>query len=123
MNVDVEYNRRGPERAAVEKKLKSYNVDQENRVFPDLIVHRRGSDKDNLLVVECKINARTNGDDPAGWCGCAEKEVAKLAAYQEDLYYQTAVFLNFRLDSRSEQPAPVGFETFLVDGSRHVEAA
>ncbi len=123
MSVDVEYNRRGPKRDAVEKKLKSYNVDLENRVFPDLIVHRRGTDKDNLLVVECKINARTDGGDPVGWCGCAEKEIAKLAAYREDLAYQAAVFLNFRPDSRSKHSAPVGFELFMVDGNGRVEVA
>lgn len=49
-HVDVEYNRHGMDPKRVE-------LDPEHgreRVFPDVVVHRRGTDESNLLVMEVK---------------------------------------------------------------------
>lgn len=59
-NVDVEYNRDGHEEV---KRLRNLpDVDRDN-VFPDVIVHRRGNNDKNLLVVEVKKSCSENGSD------------------------------------------------------------
>jgi hypothetical protein len=45
-NIDVEYNRDGSNI----KRLPGYP----NGVYPDLIIHKRGTNKDNLLILEFK---------------------------------------------------------------------
>src|SRR5450756_2575994 len=50
-NVDCEYNRHG-----VDVKRLSHECNQENngRVYPDIVVHLRGNDNHNVLVIEAK---------------------------------------------------------------------
>lgn len=45
-NLDNEYNRNMDD----SKRLSDY----ENGVYPDLIIHKRGSNEYNLLIIECK---------------------------------------------------------------------
>ena len=52
--VDVEYNRHG------EDKKQLHDLVQ--RVLPDVIVHKRGHDNSNLLIIEMKKSA-ANKDD------------------------------------------------------------
>jgi hypothetical protein len=86
-NVDCEYNRDGHEPKRVQ--LEPVGVESDDTygttVFPDIIVHKRG-ERDNLLAIEIKKsnNPRGNGLD-----------FRKLAAYQEQLAYQHAVFICF----------------------------
>ena len=55
-NVDVEYNRHGenhkrlnlPSRKALDSELRA------TAVYPDILVHKRNSNADNLLVIEMK---------------------------------------------------------------------
>lgn len=49
-DVDVEYNRYGMDPKTVEMNPEP----DETRIYPDLIVHRRGSQESNLLVMEVK---------------------------------------------------------------------
>jgi hypothetical protein len=124
LHEDVEYNRHGPGREAVEKAVDYLsNTDEDQRVLPDIIVHRRGDDGANLLVVECKINASTLGLNPDLWCQCAMKEAKKLAAYQQaPLNYRTTVFLNFHSDRNALTLGPVDFEMLHInDHYRNVE--
>jgi hypothetical protein len=95
--VDLEYNRiADDERARVRKRVHGLGrtPDEKRSVFPDLIVHdRTGSSKDhNILVVEAK-------KFPAS-CDGEKYDLRKLVAYQCDLMYQYAVYLE--LDE--EQP-------------------
>lgn len=57
-------------------------------VFPDVIVHKRGT-KHNLLVIEAKKNAVKNA---------REEDIAKIKAYLEEstLHYQYGLFINFK---------------------------
>ena len=52
-NVDCEYNRDGYEAKLIGK----------NRIFPDFIVHRRGTNDDNLLVIEFKTWWNVNNEN------------------------------------------------------------
>jgi hypothetical protein len=58
-------------------------------VFPDIIVHRRSTD-DNLVVIEVK---KSTNPTPDTW------DMRKLEAFQSQLRYMVAVFLRFRTGS------------------------
>jgi len=78
-HVDCEYNRDGhkPKRLKVRGRRKD--------VHPDLVVHRRGT-QDNLLVLELK---KTTGDKDSSY------DLEKLDAFVEELGYRHALFLRF----------------------------
>lgn len=63
MDVDVEYNRDGHE---IKRLLTQTNVSSDDTdavtVYPDIIVHRRGTN-DNILVIEVKKRGGGNGLD------------------------------------------------------------
>lgn len=95
LSVDIEYNRWHDRAvAAGEYQAKRLglpdlaNPDEtcESFVFPDLIVHRRGDDAENLLVLECK----------AWWSSSAglEADLLKLRAFRDRLRYRNAVLLH-----------------------------
>ena len=54
-NLDLEYNRNGnnPKHIPI----------RDNGAIPDLIIHKRGSNKDNLLIIEFKTYWDTEVDD------------------------------------------------------------
>jgi len=54
-DVDFEYNREGIERTVKRLDLE----DDDKSVFPDVIVHERGSDTRNCLVIELKLDSST----------------------------------------------------------------
>lgn len=80
-HVDVEYNRMGdlPKRVI-------WSEDK-NDVYPDIIVHIRGSGN-NLLAIEIKKDSNSESKD---------KDILKLQAYRQDdnLQYQHALFMRF----------------------------
>ena len=57
MNVDCEYNRRG-NHGEVKKTLFS-----NRRVFPDIVIHKRGNKEENLVVIEAKKKGRSSLND------------------------------------------------------------
>ncbi|WP_062810712.1 hypothetical protein [Alcanivorax sp. NBRC 102028] len=84
-DIDCEYNRR----MEVVKRL-IYAVSptgevRERNVVPDIIIHRRMTN-DNLLAVE--IKKTTNQEH-------SFKDLAKLAAFREQLGYQNSLFIRF----------------------------
>lgn len=91
-NVDCEYNRnQGNVKKIIEKLMrisgepKSYDTEAKT-VFPDIIVHKRGSNEHNLLVIEVKKSS--SGDSK----GLSDKE--KLKVFCEPPFkYKYAVFI------------------------------
>ncbi len=87
-DVDCEYNRNhdDPKRLNIPRKETQSNDTHATTVFPDIIVHRRHTDQ-NLLVIE--INKSTNrfGDD---------YDLQKLEKFKQELGYQYAVFIKLR---------------------------
>ena len=78
-DVDVEYNRHNadpkrlnlPPRKALDRELRATTV------FPDIIVHKRGTDENNLLVLEVKKLGESTAYDEC-----------KLFAFRRELGYQ-----------------------------------
>ena len=81
-DVDVEYNRDG-ERVKKLREVQQYprNRDEgteSNSVLPDVIVHRRGDNNSNLLVIEMKKESNRNGLDT---------DRKRLKAFKKELGY------------------------------------
>jgi|SRR5882724_60995 len=85
-DIDCEYNRDGfdVKRLELAQRHTSTDNDEAVTVFPDIIVHRRGNNNDNLLVVEMKKAAA--GTDIA-------YDRHKLRAFRRELKYTWAVHL------------------------------
>lgn len=77
LSVDMEYNR---EHGCAVKRNSSGAT-----VYPDLIVHERGNDDNNLLVIECKKSNARKGEKT--------KAVEKLAEHQRKRKYKYAAFI------------------------------
>ena len=76
-SVDMDYNRQGSE--GDPKRLK------DKIVRPDLVVHVRGKDTENLLVVECKKNNCSSPDK--------KEDVTKLENFRKRKGYTHAAFV------------------------------
>ena len=77
--VDVEYNRHGEDKKQLHDLVRKHNCsrasdDGGQRVLPDVIVHRRGVDDSNLLIIEMK-----NGE-PRRYC--------RIRAFRDELGYK-----------------------------------
>jgi len=81
-SVDVEYNRAGasPKRLGLPTECANYRNDNDEALaVPDVIVHRRGSDGPNLLVLELK---KTTNRDPR------QCDRERVRAFQAQLGYR-----------------------------------
>ena len=90
-NVDCEYNRNGelPKRlVGTLQDVSNGNTDGKT-VFPDVIVHKRDT-TDNLLVIEAKKN--TTGDESS--------DLGKLKAYKAEHGYQFAFGVVFPVEAK-----------------------
>lgn len=90
-NVDCEYNRDGHDPKEIVAGSGD-NHEHGSRVFPDVIVHLRGTHR-NLLVIELKKSSNWQSD---------EKDFQKLSAYCNQLAYGHGLFL--RLGVGGHQP-------------------
>ncbi|MEJ0084993.1 MAG: hypothetical protein WDO72_04895 [Pseudomonadota bacterium] len=77
-DIDVDYNRMGDA-----PKTVAYDELPE-LVYPDIIVHMRGDNTANLLVIELKKDSNREPKD---------RDIRKLRAYRRDLEYRHALFL------------------------------
>jgi hypothetical protein len=90
-DVDCEYDR------LLEEAKKLRLRGEITRVIPDIIVHRRNT-KNNLLVIEAKKD-----NDPRGMGAGREK----LREFRRQLHYRHAVFLRFRTGENAGIESPV----------------
>lgn len=88
-NVDVEYGRMFENGKLASKKLKiAYDEDSKEEihdVVPDLIVHRRGNNDNNLAVFEIKCNYPN--------ASSKKRDRIKLKKYIESLNYKYAFYI------------------------------
>jgi hypothetical protein len=95
LDVDCEYNRDRHETKRLRFRgpcARSSETDG-SPVYPDIIVHRRGTDP-NILAIEIKKSTSFVSDD------C---DIEKLSAFRDELGYVAALFL--RLQCGAEKPA------------------
>lgn len=93
MDVDCEYNRNGHEikRLQLPQSCAPTSEDEGNPVYPDIVVHRRSSDE-NILVIEIKKSTSSVSD---------KCDLDKLSAFREELGYKTALFLRFKCNAEN----------------------
>ena len=84
-HVDCEYNRNGIDPKQLPYFKKQIPTDDTNAltVYPDIIVHHRGTEN-NFIVIEAKKTTNGNRDD-----------IKKLRAYKDELNYSYAYFVLF----------------------------
>jgi hypothetical protein len=85
-NVDCEYNRNHDQTKkpwSLRDKVAPIDNTDGISVFPDIIVHKRLTDE-NLLVIEVKKSSS---------CESSDFDKQKLLAFKEELHYQHALFL------------------------------
>lgn len=92
-NVDCEYNRDGFEPKRMTYTVETVLTDNTDAktVFPDIIVHHRGCQTHNLLVIEAK--KCTTGD--------TDSDRAKLMAYKAQLKYMFAYSVVFPVGKKA----------------------
>lgn len=85
-HVDCEYNRDGNRVKELElpRNSVSWHDTEAKSVFPDIIIHRRGPDGPNLLVIEVK---KTSNRSDTG------HDYNKLFQYRDVFGYKRALFL------------------------------
>jgi hypothetical protein len=88
--VDCEYNRDhdDPKRLDIIRRNLTSDDTQATTVFPDIIVHRRGT-TENLLVIEMKKTTSRESD---------KHDLGKLDAFRQQLGYLFAVFVKVKTD-------------------------
>jgi len=86
-HVDCEYNKDSgkiKELDLPKNNKVDWNDTEAKSVFPDIIVHRRGGNGPNLLVIEVKKSSNTSN---------RRHDYNKLEKYGDDLSYSCALFL------------------------------
>ena len=94
-DVDCEYNRDGvssKELISLANEKITADSTEAVTVYPDIIIHQRGANKKNLLVIEAKKSNSSVKD---------EVDLNKLKAFKRDLKYKFAAFVKFNLSDRS----------------------
>ena len=91
-DVDCEYNR--DEHKPKELNLPggepdSYDVDAQT-VYPDIIVHKRGSHTNHIVIEFKKTSSRIG----------AHKDFIKLAEYRRQLHYEYALFIELAVGAQ-----------------------
>lgn len=91
-NVDCEFNRNGQDAKNLSPFVKKTNSDNTDAVsvYPDIIVHHRGT-SENLIVIEAK---KSNSRDE-------DMDNQKLCAYKKDLGYTYAYKIMFPIGSKA----------------------
>jgi hypothetical protein len=96
LKVDCEYNRHGDEIKRLEVPNDNINWDDtEGRtVFPDILVHQRNNDNNNLLVIEVKKSTNTPNN---------EFDKNKLIAFTKTPYcYKFGLFLKISMHGTND---------------------
>jgi hypothetical protein len=103
-DVDCEYNRMVSGNIDLQYIQKTLNLEIDEissddtngtTVYPDIIVHKRGNNDNNLLVIEVKKKEfadRTRKSTPETY---REFDFRKLEAYTQELYYQYGLYIEF----------------------------
>ena len=82
--VDCEYNRHGQN-----KKILS-----DKKVYPDIIIHERGNNKNNLLVIEIKKDINEDIND--------FKKLSEFTRSGNDYKYHYGLFIHLNVDSAAK---------------------
>jgi hypothetical protein len=98
-HVDCEYNRHGVESKRLPRHCRERDKDY---VYPDIVVHLRGTDEDNLLVIE----AKPTWDTRVGVPECDRVKLQEFTKPNAEYRYEFGLFIGF---NRLAEPRLVWF--------------
>jgi hypothetical protein len=110
-DVDCEYNKMPCDRDPKEYVNKTLDLDAEGiesddekgiTVYPDIIVHKRGSNENNYLVIEVKKKEFAETKRKGKQETYKEFDFRKLKAYTKHLNYTYGIYLEFNKDNISD---------------------
>ena len=82
-DVDVEYNRHGDDTKQLHELVDAHDCHRDRNegrtVLPDVVVHRRGGDNFNLLIIEMKKSGNQSG---------MERDRLRIQAFRDELHYK-----------------------------------
>jgi hypothetical protein len=96
-NVDCEYNRRGAIPKTMPRDLFpniQANDNDAKTIFPDILIHERGRQGNNLLVIEVKKSNSQNSED---------NDITKLKEFTKsegNYQYSLGLFIIFDIDNK-----------------------
>lgn len=93
-DVDCEYNRISSNCKILDMVPKKY-VDDDTKaitVYPDIIVHKRGNNDENYIVIEIKKSTNNSPEE-------IDYDKRKLKEYKSQLGYKFAIFINIATGS------------------------
>lgn len=95
LRVDHEYNRHEGATKTIRSQMENVDLDPqgERRIYPDLILHRRGDDLENWLVVEAKRGS-----------SCDDLDRIKVVALIEQYGYRWGVLLSLGMNDGGWDP-------------------
>lgn len=85
-NVDCEYNKHGLATKLLPRECEERALEF---VYPDIVVHLRGNDDNNLLVVEAKLGKRTTIPE------CDATKLIEFTRSDGEYRYQLGLFIGF----------------------------
>lgn len=107
--ADCEYNRDGPERSKELVGLAEISRSgKPKHVFPDIIVHKRGEDGPNLIVIEAKKRSDASRKS-------ITRDEKRLRLYVEEFEYHYAFFVLFDGNAGQVFPVTAGGDAKLAD--------
>ena len=88
-DVDTEYNRHGEDKKKLYDLVDKHDCsrdrgDEGQTVLPDVIVHRRGDDDSNLLIIEMKKSANQDG---------MTRDRRRIQAFRAELGYESGALV------------------------------
>ncbi len=82
-HVDCEYNRHGILTKILPREC---HDKKQERVYPDIVIHLRGHDLKNLLVIEVKLNGESSE--------CDEVKLKEFSKSNDDYRYDYGLFIS-----------------------------
>ena len=95
-DVDCEYNKIPTGCKILDLIPRGKSNSEETRVYPDIIVHKRNTD-DNFIVIEIKKSTNNKQSE-------VEFDKTKLNLYKEQLGYRFAIFINITTGRNYSSP-------------------
>ena len=118
-NVDCEYNRRGKSKKTLPRVL-FHDIkedDQEAKtIFPDILIHKRNIQTDNLLVIEVKKSNSSESE---------VNDIIKLEAFTNpngDFKYEVGLFMVFDVNNQNLKDVRFFKNGNEVDIGSHLKA-
>ena len=86
-NVDCEYDKHGKYTKELEGVKECDEERKTNRILPDIIIHKRGHDRNNLVVFEIKSKSEATA--------CDIKKLGLMTTKDGEFRYEVGMFIKF----------------------------